>query len=255
MPQALKARKIIVSALLAIVLLSTSVAANAASLSAVRSVPGNVVCLTIDDGYSKEAIKKDLDLLRAKKVTCTFFVIGNRLAAYPDLWRQAVKDGHEICYHSMNHTAMGSWSDGKILQDLKAWNSTAKRVLGSDYTIPKLARLPGGSGHGNARILKLFNSLGYKLVGWNVDTYTGAMKAGKPIPGYVLSKTASGSIILTHFNMSDANAMPQYIDALKRKFTLMKVSTAVYPPLFRKPPKSSQTLPASTPPPVIFWGR
>ncbi len=250
-----KVWRIIASVILAIMILSSQISANAASLSAVKMVPGKVVCLTIDDGYSKDAITLVLNLLRAKKVTCTFFVIGNRLTAYPALWRQAIKDGHEICYHSMNHKAMGSWSDRKILDDLKAWNSTAKSVLGNGYVIPKLARLPGGSGHTNSRILKLFDGKGYRLIGWNVDTYTGAIKVGKPIPKYVLSKTVPGSIILTHFNMSDANAMPRYIDALKSKFTLVKVSTAVFPAPTTRAPKPSPTIPLITPPPLVVWGK
>ncbi len=248
-----RAQKLIASVIIALMTLCSSVVANAATLTEVNSAPGGVVCLTVDDGYSRDAITKVLNLMRTKKVACTFFVIGNRLTAYPDLWRQAIKDGHEICYHSMNHSSLSGWSDSKILEDLKSWNTTAKKVLGSNYSIPKLARLPGGGGHENSRILKLFDSQGYKLIGWGVDTYTGAIKVGNPIAKYVLSRTRSGSIILTHFNTADANAMSQYIDALKKKFTLSKVSTAVFPQ-FSPPPKSPPTQPSETPPPVIIWG-
>ncbi len=196
---------------------------------AYRMIPKNQVSLTIDDGYGRSYITTVLNLLRAKNVDSTFFVIGNQLKAYPDLWRQAIMDGHEICYHSMNHYSMGSWSNTKIIQDLNTWNKTAKDVLGHWYTIPKLARLPGGSGHTNSRILLLFNSIGYKVIGWNVDTYTGAIRPKRSISRYIVDKTVPGSIVLTHFNSLDSRAMADYIDFLKNKFMLVKVSDALFP--------------------------
>ena len=47
--------------------------------------------------------------------------------------------------------------------------------------------------------------------------------------------TAPGAIILTHFNMTDANALPDYIDTLRHRYSLVKVSEA----LFLRPSKNT----------------
>lgn len=212
-----------------------------------------MVCLTIDDGYSREYIKKALTVLRAKKVKCTFFVIGSRLKAMPDLWRQAVNDGHEICYHSMNHRLLSGWGTAAIINDVKQWNRTAKSVLGASYQIPKFARLPGGSGQHDTRIQKIFTSIGYRLIYWSADTYTGVIRTGyrnlnSRITRYIKSTTRKNSIILTHFNSYDINALPCYIDWLKGHFKLGKISEAFAAPA---PPPTPTPISTSTPVPTI----
>lgn len=205
--------------------------ANAAKQVNFKNGRNGIVCLTIDDGYGSESVRQALNILRAKKVHCTFFVIGSRLKALPELWRQAVRDGHEICYHSMNHKTMSSWSNASIAGDVRQWNQTAKNVLGQGYQIPKFARLPGGGGHGSQRIQALFDSMGYKLIYWSADTYTGVIRNGthnlnRRIADYIKSTTRVNSIILTHFNNYDVPAIPGYIDWLKSHFKLGRVSDA-----------------------------
>jgi peptidoglycan/xylan/chitin deacetylase (PgdA/CDA1 family) len=209
-----------------------------------------IVCLTIDDGYSRKYVKLALDVLRRKNVKCTFFVIGTQLKALADLWRQAILDGHEICYHSMRHRIMSSWSKASILNDLKQWNRTAKSVLGADYKIPKFARLPGGSGQHSLRIQKIFHQIGYKLIYWSADTYTGVIVNGTRnlnarITRYIKKSTKKNSIILTHFNCCDTPALAHYIDWLRNKFTLGKISDAFAAPAATPTPTAT---PAPTPP-------
>lgn len=212
-----------------------------------RTGLNGIVCLTIDDGYSRKYVQMALDVLRKNHVHCTFFVIGRQLTALADLWRQAVRDGHEICYHSMRHTIMCSWSKERILADLKQWNKTAKSVLGAGYKIPKFARLPGGSGHHSARIQKIFSQLGYKLIYWSADTYTGVIRLSRRnlnarITNYVERTTKKNSVILTHFNCYDAPALSHYIGWLKKHFTLGTVSQA-----FAKKPVAPAHTPAPSP--------
>lgn len=230
--------------LAALFLLPARAVGAAAAPQAINSVPGKVVCLTIDDGYDRKAIQRDLDVLRAKGVHCTFFVIGDNLKGNADLWRRAVADGHEVCYHSMKHKDMSAWSNDRIKRDVDDWNKLAHQVLGANYVIPRLARLPGGGGHRNKRILQLFTGMGYKLIGWNVDTYTGAIRRHRSIAAYVTGNTRPGSIILTHFNSQDSSALPGYIDTLRKKYKLVTVSSVLFP---SKPTPKPTPTPAPTP--------
>lgn len=213
--------------------------ADGAVPASVRSAPGDAVCLTVDDGFNGQALQAQLDLFREKGVRCTFFVVGCQLAKFPDQWRKAVADGHEICYHTMFHRDVGSMSDRRILEDVQAWNDAAREVLGEDYEIPKFARLPFGRGSGNKRVLKLFDSLGYTVVCWNCDTLTGAIRRNVPIRKYIMNKVKPGSIILTHAITADARAMEQYIDWLAQNFRLVTVGEAFAPPPEASPPPFS----------------
>jgi peptidoglycan-N-acetylmuramic acid deacetylase len=195
-----------------------------------RLPDSGMVCLTFDDGYGEASIRKVLDCLRQYGVQCTFFIIGDCLKRYPALWRQAVEDGHEIAYHTMKHRPLNGMSNENIVEDINQWNDTAHSVLGMGYRIPKIGRAPGGSA--NARVRRLFDAIGYKLIYWSSDTYTGVYRSGKKnaasrIASYIIRKTTAGSISLQHFNACDASSLPRYIETLQSRFTLGTVSQAL----------------------------
>ena len=199
-----------------------------------RSFPeSGYMCLTFDDGTtSRTNIKKILNCLRKNGIQCTFFLKGSILKTNSDLWRQAITDGHEICYHTTNHNSVANKTKAQIVKDINDWNTIAHKTLGADYQIPKLARLPGGGGHKDPRILKIFNDLGYYVIGWNMDTYTGVIKKKPPkvsqkIAKYIKDNSKVGNISLQHFGGDDICSVPLYINYLKKHFKLTKVSIAL----------------------------
>ena len=64
---------------------------------------GKSVALTFDDGPHGPTTGPLLDLLRERGVRAAFFVIGNHAAAYPELIRRMVREGHEVANHSASH--------------------------------------------------------------------------------------------------------------------------------------------------------
>lgn len=231
----------------AALLLSTVPAAAAApppKLHKYSTAPRGMVCLTIDDGYGKADIERDLAVLKANGIHCSFFIIGSTLTKYADLWRQAVKDGHEICYHTMTHASLTKWSNKRIINDFNKWVATAHKVLGDNYVIPKFVRFPGGSGSSNSRLLRLFNDLGgYRVIYWNLDTYTGAYKKHKSVAEYIQRGTKAGAIILTHFRSFDSRAMQEYIGWLTKNFKVGTLTEA----FAGSPPVSPAPVPTTTP--------
>ena len=69
------------------------------------------VWLTIDDGPSTQTAAL-LDLLDAHRARATFFLVGERARAWPDLVRQIAARGHGIGNHSDSHPAAWFWSLG-----------------------------------------------------------------------------------------------------------------------------------------------
>ena len=61
------------------------------------------VYLTFDDGPIPEATPFILDTLARYGVKATFFVVGDNVRKYPDLFRRVVAEGHHIGNHTYNH--------------------------------------------------------------------------------------------------------------------------------------------------------
>jgi len=68
-----------------------------------------VVWLTIDDGPSAQTMAI-LDLLDTHAAKATFFVVGERAAARPELLREIVRRGHALGNHSATHPQAWFWA-------------------------------------------------------------------------------------------------------------------------------------------------
>ncbi|MCK9898363.1 polysaccharide deacetylase family protein [Frankia sp. AgB32] len=64
--------------------------------------PGHVA-LTFDDGPDPASTPQFLDLLAARGVRATFFLLGSMLAESPELGRELVAAGHEVAVHGWEH--------------------------------------------------------------------------------------------------------------------------------------------------------
>lgn len=67
-----------------------------------RNTQGKIA-LTFDDGPDPEVTSHVLELLRRYRQRATFFVIGEKLARYPELGRKIVDEGHQLANHSWRH--------------------------------------------------------------------------------------------------------------------------------------------------------
>jgi len=178
------------------------------------------VALTFDDGFSAQAIQTTLEVLKANNIKGTFFVIGSQLQAYPDLWRQAVADGHEVCNHTYSHTYLSSLSGEAIKNELARWEGAAREVLGEDYVARMkknfpYVRFPGGAGHNDEAVLIVMVEAGYWPIAWSVETYAAVLKKYKnlntdpvapiaqEVTAHIVNSARKGSIILLHFNAWD----------------------------------------------------
>ena len=61
------------------------------------------VVLTFDDGPGPTTTPRVLDALKQACVHATFFLVGRRTAAAPELARRELAEGHTIGHHSMTH--------------------------------------------------------------------------------------------------------------------------------------------------------
>ncbi len=61
------------------------------------------VYLTFDDGPIPESTPFILDTLRKYNIKATFFMVGDNVRKYPELYKQIVAEGHQVGNHTYHH--------------------------------------------------------------------------------------------------------------------------------------------------------
>ncbi len=208
-----------------------------------KGVNTTYAAITFDDGYNKKYVEKVLDVLKKNNAKSTFFIIGKVLDDYPEVWKRAINEGHQICNHTQSHQILTNMSSEAIQAEIMGWEASARKVLGDDYLtkmkkeFPYL-RLPGGGGAKSDRILKIAQNNGYKVIGWNIETFSSVinpLKNNKTVPEisdrieqHVVNNCSGGSIILLHFNQYDMGKIEQIVSGLRhRGFELQTISKIV----------------------------
>ncbi len=175
----------------------------------VRNVPEATGCvaLTFDDGPHVTLTPQLLDILRSEGIRATFYVVGQRVASWPDIVARAVRESHEIGNHSWNHALFTTLSDAEIASQLAR---TDAAILAATGIVPATVRLPGGDG--NARVFGLIDR---PVVFWDVDTLDWQNRS-PPTIQQISARAYSGSIVLLHdIHATTIAAVPGVIATLR----------------------------------------
>jgi peptidoglycan/xylan/chitin deacetylase (PgdA/CDA1 family) len=161
----------------------------------VSRVEGDGPLITIDDGPDPEDTPAILDLLDAHGVKAVFFVIGDKVAAYPDLAREIVRRGHEIANHTMTHPAGSFWAAGSLRtrREIAGCSRIIEEVTG---VRPRWFRAPVG--HRNWFTHPVCHELGMEVVAWKRRAFD---TVRSDVPGIVSCLTKNmkdGDILLLH---------------------------------------------------------
>ncbi|WP_081858040.1 polysaccharide deacetylase family protein [Thiomonas sp. FB-Cd] len=120
------------------------------------------IALTIDDGPNPLVTPGVLDILDAHNAKATFFCIGERASAHPDLCRDIVRRGHAVENHSHSHRHSFSLSGPRrILRELQAAQATLAGITGQP---PAFFRAPAGLR--NPFLDLVLSRLGLQLASW-----------------------------------------------------------------------------------------
>ena len=178
------------------------------------SVPGPFVALTFDDGPHATNTPRLLDILRARNVKATFYVIGKNVDLYPGIVRRTVAEGHEIGNHSYTHPKLSSLSNERVISEIRRTDDAIVRACGIR---PQTLRPPYGALLQGQRQM-ILDTFGYPTIMWSVDPLDWKRPGSGVVTSRIVSGTASGAIILVHdLHASSVDAMPATVDALLRK--------------------------------------
>ena len=215
-------------------------------------VDGPYIALTFDDGPNATLTPKLLDLLAAKHLKATFFVVGQNAADHPEILKRAVREGHEIANHSWSHPNLAKMSDEAVRRELQKTDDAISAAIGKR---PTLLRPPYGSitAHQKKWIHEEF---GYRIIIWDVDPLDWKRPGPSVVTARILKETHAGSIVLSHdIHPPTIEAMPATFDQLIKKgfksvtvTELLAMATPVPPKATPSPSVPRATaLPSSTP--------
>ena len=160
------------------------------SLERERDLSGSkLVALTFDDGPDAATTARLLDILKEKQVKATFFELGNRILAAPEVSKRAVSEGHEVESHSVAHADLRTLSGTGLSTDYERMQEIFREVLGYE---PRYLRPPYGAV--SARVC----SLPIVLMGWTVDSLDWKSRDAVAILSEVQRASFDGAVILMH---------------------------------------------------------
>lgn len=156
-----------------------------------RAAPAaRIVALTIDDGPTREWTPRLLSILRRHGAKATFFRVGRRALARPDLVKQTAEAGHEQGNHTWAHEDLTGHDEAFDRRSLERTHELLTKLTGRP---PTLCRPPWG------RIdsvgLAVCASLRYDVALWSHHV-TGSNPAGGV--NVILREGTPGSIVLAH---------------------------------------------------------
>jgi peptidoglycan/xylan/chitin deacetylase (PgdA/CDA1 family) len=184
-----------------------------------RTASGSGWALTFDDGPHVQGTPAVLDVLAARGVRATFFLVGEQVLRNPALTREIVAGGHAIGLHCHRHRNLLRLAPWQVREDITRAQAAIEDVAGVS---PGLYRPPYGVL--NATALRVARGAGRRTLLW---THWGrdweARATPESIAARVTDKVNEGSILLLH-DADDysapgswrrtASALPRVLDTL-----------------------------------------
>ena len=171
---------------------------------------GNRVAITFDDGPDGDRTRRVLDLLEARGQRATFFVIGHRGAAEPELLSEIVRRGHGLGNHSFAHAYTTPLQHPtKLAADL----AQAQELLGRAGARVRFFRPPVGLL--SPRVVEAARRIGLTIVGWTATARDGRAATTAPeAAARLIAAARPGAILVLHDAAERGGRQPVAAEAL-----------------------------------------
>jgi len=153
-----------------------------------------LVWLTVDDGPSNDTSAL-LDLFDAHKAKATFFLVGERAAARPELVREIARRGHGIGNHSATHPSASFWRLGprRMRGEIERCQAILHNITG---IAPRWFRAVVGMA--NPFVSAPLRDLGLARAAWNARGFDGVRHDVDSVVARIERDLAPGAIVLLH---------------------------------------------------------
>ena len=178
-----------------------------------------VVALTFDDGPHPLVTPRVLDILRARSVHATFFLVGKWVELYPGIVRRIVEEGHTVGNHSFTHSYL-FWTSSphRLAREIRKAQRTIESVT---QTPCQWFRAPVGMK--NCYLRGVLERQGLVLVSWDARFLGRRPFQAERLARRLRRKLVPGSILMLHDghdrrpegNPAIIETLPVLLDALE----------------------------------------
>lgn len=193
--------RLFLAALVVAVLLPASPAA--AAPQRVLPCSRGLVALTFDDGPLDTVTPRLVRVLNRLQVPATFFMVGNRVEANPELVRMVDRAGYAIGNHTWAHADLTSQRPRQVRHALAA---TRRALIATGVEPTDLARPPYGAVDGKVR--RVMAELGLVPVLWTIDSQDWTGLTPKQITARVVDgvRRQRTNVVLLHDGVTNSPA-------------------------------------------------
>lgn len=183
--------------------------------------------LTFDDGPST-VTPTILDILKQENIKASFFVLGSRVNAMPEMTKKMYDEGHYIANHGYSHSYSAIYASPQaVLDEFNQCNEAVRNAIGVPEYHSHLFRFPGGLPGGKYAEIKrqareLLSQNDIVNIDWNA--LTGDAETANPTVEFEMQRiqetvnNKNSVVILMHDAQAKAvtaESLPQIISWLK----------------------------------------
>lgn len=152
------------------------------------------ICLTFDDGPEPDVTPRVLELLDRFRVKASFFCIGEKAAAHPELVREIAHRGHSIENHSYHHRrAFAFFGVSRLKREVDAAQLTLTSIAGRP---PAFFRAPAG--FRSPLLDPVLSAAALRYVSWTRRGFDAVSRDPQRILRRLTRGLAAGDVLLLH---------------------------------------------------------
>lgn len=179
-----------------------------------RVTSADAVALTFDDGPDPAITPAVLDILDRAGAKATFFCIGRKVEAHPELAAEISRRGHDLQNHSHTHPNLFALQrPSKMEKEIAAAQDQIERASG---VRPRFFRAPAGMQ--NPWMFPVLNRAGLSLVSWTRRGFDTSTKDAAKVAARLTRNLRAGDILVLHDRVPVVlEALPLVLDAIAKK--------------------------------------
>ena len=178
-----------------------------------QGIPGSkLIALTFDDGPNERTAEM-LEMLASLNVPATFFVVGFRAEAQPELTRRMLAAGHQIENHTYTHPNLTTLKVDEVEVELAKSAAVIRAITGK----PSIYFRPPG-GHADEVTKQAALRQGFTGVFWTIACSPFEGAKCDELADYVINNACDGAIILMHNGEpATTSALPRIVKTLRNQ--------------------------------------
>lgn len=163
-----------------------------------RLPPGAIahgqICLTFDDGPHPQITRRVLELLERHRAQASFFCVGEKAEAYPEIVREIARRGHSVENHSHRHSnAFALYGIALLRREVETAQAALTSITGR---APQFFRAPMGLRSPLLGFVLL--RVGLRYVSWTRRGFDTMSRDPARVLARLTSSLAAGDVLLLH---------------------------------------------------------